>query len=105
MMQQLAWLRAQVASLSNQAAKHAASGGRSGDPELYAEIVLDNLPPYIPAEMLFQRLSAPDALDQLATLDARVTQYRPWFDAFRQAVLDSFSPDDGAGEGEGGDES
>lgn len=102
MLQQLNWLRVQTNALCMQAARHAA--GKGGDPELYADILLDNLPPFLTPDALYARISAPDAIDQLAALDARVAQYRPWFEQFRQAVLDTFAPDEGDNEGEPGDE-
>lgn len=108
MLQQLNWLRAQLNTLVFQAAKH--NAGKGGDPELYADIVLDNLPVYIDPEQLYARLAADDALDQLVSVDGRVDQYRPWFAAFRQAILDSFAPEtdgmdgmDGMDGGDGGD--
>lgn len=99
MLQQLGWLKAQLNNLVIQAAKH--NAGRGGDPELYADIVLDNLPPYIDPEQLYARLAAEDALAQLVQVDARVNQYLPWFAAFRQAILDSFAPEEGGVPDEG----
>lgn len=96
MIQQLNWLRSQVNLLVGQAAKHAA--GKGGDPELYAEIMLDNLPAFITPEALLERISAPDALTQLASIDARVNQFVPWFTQFRQAVMDFFIEDETPGE-------
>lgn len=103
MLQQLAWLKAQLNTLCYQAAKHAADPTK-GDPELYADIVLDNLPVFITPQALYERLAAPDALAQMAQVDARVNNFLPWFTTFRQAVLDAFSPEDD-GEGDAGNES
>lgn len=97
MLQQLAWLRAQVNTLVIQAM-------RDRDPELYALVLLDNLPPFITEEQLLERLSAPDAVAQLAALDGRVTAHAAWFEAFRQAILAQFDdentgPADAANDG------
>lgn len=78
--QQIQWIKKQLAVLVVQAS-------RQKDPELYAEVMLDNLPPFITAEDINQHIGAENALDKLATLDPRVTQFRPWFEEFRTAVI------------------
>jgi hypothetical protein len=80
MLQKLHWLKTQVDLLVYQA-------NRESDPELYASVMMDNLPPYITEQEIQQRMVAPDALQQLAQIDARVTKFAPWFEEFRQAVL------------------
>lgn len=93
MLQQLAWLRQQLNALIAQAS-------RQKNPELYAEVMLDNLPPYITPEIILERMSAENAIDQLAMLDGRVNQFRPWFEEFRKAVADLLT-DTGEEEDEG----
>jgi hypothetical protein len=80
MLEKINWLRAQTATLVFQAQ-------RGRDPELYAAVMLDNLPDYISDEEIQQRMAAPDAVAQLAAIDPRVAQLAPWFEEFRQAVL------------------
>lgn len=77
MMRKLQWLRAQLASLILQAA-------RDKDPELYATVMLDNLPDFFTDEEILARLQAPDAVSQLSMLDPRVSQHAAWFEEFRK---------------------
>ena len=91
----LQWLRAQLQALVYQAR-------RGRDPELYAAVLIDNLPEYVTEEELHERVKAPDAVDQLALLNPDVTTLRPWFDEFREACLaileddgEEDEPDDG----------
>jgi hypothetical protein len=91
--QKINWLKGQVNVLLIQAAR-----GKSA--ELYAEVMLDNLPPFItPAEML-ERLQADDAIEQLTLLDGRVAQHAEWFEEFRQAVIEFLTEEDDDEEGE-----
>jgi hypothetical protein len=89
LLQQYNWLKAQVGHLVVQAAR-----GKS--PELYAEVLLDNLPPFITPGEILERLKVDDALTQLAQIDERVTQYAEWFEEFRDAVLEFLEPEDSA---------
>ena len=79
-LEKINWLKRQTAGLVLQAS-------RDKDPELYAEVMLDNLPPFISPQEILQRLSAADAVDQLAALNSDVLQHREWFDDFRQEVV------------------
>jgi hypothetical protein len=91
LLNKLNWLKATAASLCMQASKNK-------DPELYAEVMMDNLPPFVTEEEIYERMSAPDAVAQLAKVHPGVAQYAEWFTRFRQAVLDSFdeeAPDGG----------
>jgi hypothetical protein len=81
LLQKLNWLRAQTTALVGQAK-------RQKNPELYAEVMLDNLPPFITAEEILQRLQAPGAVAELAQLNAEVNQHAEWFEDFRQAVVE-----------------
>ena len=81
------WIRSQTAALVAQAA-------RGKDPALYAEVMLDNLPPFITADEVFERFNAPDAVAQLAQVDSRVTQFAEWFERFRGEVLGMLTDED-----------
>lgn len=88
MLQKLNWLRMQTKGLVHQAE-------RGKNPELYAEVMLDNLPPFIAVEELRERMSADDAVAQLAFLNGDVMRHAEWFEEFRQCVLDLLDgPDD-----------
>ena len=87
MLQQLNWLRHQVNVLVHQAMK-------GGDPQLYAAVMLDNLPDFLTEEDIYQRMRSPSAVNDLAKFDPRVNQYTDWFDKFRTAVLAEFEDED-----------
>lgn len=81
-LEQLQWLRGTVGQLLVQAARNA-------NPRLYAEVVLDNLPPSISPADLLQRLSAENWLAQLQGFDGQVAQHAEWFTRFRTCALKS----------------
>jgi hypothetical protein len=87
LMSQLNWIRAQLNVLVHHAA-------RDKSPELYAEVLLDNLPPFITPEEITEHIGAPDALAKLAQIDARVNQHLAWFEEFRQAINELLSAED-----------
>lgn len=60
------------------------------DPELYAELVLDQMG----REKTLEFLGKPDALEQLAQIDANVMVYQGWFIALRTAILDMTREED-----------
>ncbi len=63
---------------------------KSSDPGLYAEVLVDTLPPeYV------QMLCAPGAIEMLVQLEPAIATYRPWFDALLQALIDGPIDDDG----------
>lgn len=76
----LGWLENQVRLLVHQA-KH------DKDPELYAELFLDNMPPGLDEATVYAQLSEPDAIDKLAAFNAEVLELRPWFEDFREVML------------------
>lgn len=80
MLAQLNWLRGTLAQLLIQATKQS-------NPRLYAEVVLDNLPEFVPAKDLLERLSAPDWWTQLQRADARIATHEAWFTKFRNAAI------------------
>src|SRR6185369_14667679 len=87
LMSQLNWIRAQLNVLVHHAA-------RDKSPELYAEVLLDNLPPFISPEEITEHIGAPDAIAKLAQLDARVNQHLAWFEGFRAAINELLSAED-----------
>jgi hypothetical protein len=80
LIQKLNWLRQQTNALVHQAQ-------RDKDPELYAEVMLDNLPPFIDPAELLTRLQQPGAVAELAQLNGAVAQYAEWFEEFRAAAV------------------
>lgn len=86
-MKRLNWLKATVTQLVVQASKQK-------DPELYAEVFLDNLPEFIDEAELLTQFEKPDAIDTLAGLGMPdVKKYPQWFEAFRNAVLAAYADD------------
>lgn len=80
MLAQLNWLRATLAQLLIQATKQS-------NPRLYAEVVLDNLPEFVPPKDLLERLSAEDWWTQLQRADARIAPHEAWFTKFRSGAI------------------
>jgi hypothetical protein len=87
LLQQINWIRKQLEVLLHHAA-------RGKDPELYAEVLLDNLPPFITPAEIMQHIGADDAVAKLAQLDERVNQHPEWFAQFRDAIREFLEPDD-----------
>lgn len=75
-----AWIAQQVKFLTVQAS-------RNKDPELYAELFLDNLPAFLSEEEAQRRMSDEGELRKLAEAVPAVMNYLPWFEKFREAVL------------------
>jgi hypothetical protein len=73
---QLNWLRHTLTQLLVQANKQA-------NPRLYAEVVLDNLPPFIEPKALLARLEADGWWAELQQVDGRIAPLAPWFLKFR----------------------
>jgi hypothetical protein len=86
-MKKLEWLKVQSAWLCGLAST-------KKDPDLYAEVFMDNLPPFITEEEIYERMSAENAIAQLAQLNPNVAKFPEWMQQFRQAVLDSYEPDE-----------
>lgn len=59
------------------------------DPVLYADYVLDNLPPGLSVDVILPQLKAEDALDKLAFFDSRVESYREWLTEFKDCMVES----------------
>ena len=79
MMQLLGWLKEQCAGLAHQASLNK-------DPELYADVVLDNLPEVDPT-MLRNMLGADDWWATLCQFSPNVQPYPQWFAECRAALL------------------
>lgn len=76
----LPWLKGQVERLIVCAA-------RGSDPELYAEVLLDELPAALDPQKMAALLASPDWFKMFSGLDARISQYPEFFDAVRQTIL------------------
>lgn len=95
-LKKLNWLRIQTSQLVNFAALgKRQDGGWVKDPELYAEVFMDNLPDFVSLDEIVERMQAPNAVAQLAQVVPQVTQHAEWFENFRQACLDSVEADEG----------
>lgn len=81
MLQKLNWLRQQTTLLVHHASK-------KKDPELYAEVMLDNLPEFITVEEIAARMNDGGAVAQLTVLNPEVAKYAEWFEEFRVKVLE-----------------
>jgi hypothetical protein len=81
----LPWLRTVVGSNVMQAAK-------GGDPGLYAEVFLDNLPEGLSAATVAAMLMRPDWFQLLCQLDARAQHYAGWFAKFRESCFEILTP-------------
>jgi hypothetical protein len=79
MLQLLGWLKEQCAGLAHQASLNK-------DPNLYADVVLDNLPDVDPT-MLRNMLGAPDWWATLCQFSPNVQPYPQWFAECREALL------------------
>lgn len=79
-MRQDRWIKQQVEFLVVQAS-------RQKDPELYAELFLDNLPAFLAEEEAQRRMSDEGELRKMAEAVPAVMNYLPWFEKFREAVL------------------
>lgn len=66
------------------------------DPELYAELLLDQAG----EERVLAFVGQENAIDQLIELNGEVASHRVWFEALRRSILELTAPDD-AGENEG----
>lgn len=76
----LPWLKGHIENLLVRAA-------RGSDPELYAELMLDDFPQGADPRVLGQLLARHDWFALVKQLDARAAQYEAWFNDFRTAIL------------------
>lgn len=86
------WLKAQIAFLLKQA-----KAGKNAS--LYAELFADQLPPYLPAEVVVTHMDDEGAVEQLALLVPEIAEHATWFEEFRKEAL-KFLP--GAAGGDAG---
>lgn len=76
----LGWLKEQLAGLAHQASLNK-------DPALYAEVVLDNLPPGVDPKMLLNFLGANDWWAKLTQFFPGVQPYPQWFADCRKELV------------------
>jgi hypothetical protein len=81
MLQHIAWLKGQCLQLVRLAQARK-------DPNLYAEVFLDNLKPGITFAMIEEQFKDPANIQKLALLVPDVEKHVEWFDAFRKEVLE-----------------
>ena len=59
------------------------------DPELYAELLLDQVGP----DMAVNFVNQPDAMDKLVAINAEVLQYRIWFEELKRHIIEMTTED------------
>ena len=59
------------------------------DPELYAELLLDQVGP----DMAVSFVNQPDAMEKLAAINTEVLQYRIWFEELKRHILEMTAED------------
>lgn len=80
------WLRKKLDELLQNAAQNK-------NAELRAEVLLDDLPPFIPESIIKDMLSRDDWFEQLTAFDNRVLNYFGWFNELRECILETLDPD------------
>lgn len=65
---------------------------RDADPQLYADMVIDQVPP----DDLKQLVAAPDFVAVLAQFNADVPNHRAWFEKLKAEVVEGLKPEEGA---------
>lgn len=80
------WLRKKLDELLQNAAQNK-------NPELRAELLLDDLPPFIPESLIKSMLMREDWFEQLCSFDSRVLSYHGWFSELRECIVETLSPD------------
>lgn len=80
-MKQISWIRQQAKFLVLQAS-------RQKSPELYAELFIDNLPEFLPEELVLAQMKDAGAVQKLGMLNGDVLKFAPWFEEFRRAVVE-----------------
>ena len=76
----IAWIKQQTVVLVYQASR-----GKS--PALYAELFLDNLPPFLPEAEVLEQMQGEGAMQKLAMLNSKVLTFPEWFEEFRKEVV------------------
>lgn len=80
MLQLMAWLKDQLAALTHQASLNK-------DPDLYAEVVVDNLPAGVDPKLLRDQLARPDWWAVMGGFYPGVQPYPQWFAECRESIL------------------
>ena len=94
MLMKQSYLKSQLSFLLN-----LAKDGK--DPELYAEVILDQME----VDQVLEFIGKDDALDRLIAIDGKVVQYKDWFLQLKDAIVDLTTPkpeDDNENMSEGG---
>ncbi|HYM34715.1 MAG TPA: hypothetical protein VET48_04915 [Steroidobacteraceae bacterium] len=86
MLKLISWLRMQANALVYQAS-------RQRNPQVYAEVFVDNLPNYVPVDEMLKRMKEPNAIAQLAQFNPAVSQFPEWFETFRATVIQIIESD------------
>lgn len=63
------------------------------DPGLYAEVLIDNLPPTVTEDMINKYLANENIIEDLSKLNPDVKNYADWFNAFKNAVQEIMTPE------------
>lgn len=77
------WLQRKLEELLQNAADNK-------NPELRAEVFIDDLPKFIPESYFVQLLSTDDWFEKLSTFEPRVIHYKGWFEEFHECLLEQF---------------
>jgi hypothetical protein len=77
---QIQWIKQQAAFLVIQAQ-------REKNPELYAELFLDNLPSFLPESVVHEQMKDAAAVQKLGMIYPKVLQFQAWFEEFRAALV------------------
>lgn len=80
------WIKAKLEELI-------ANAAQNKNPELRAEVFVDDLPAYVPESLIVEMLSRDDWFEQLSKFDPRVISYHGWFSELRDCILETFQPD------------
>ena len=81
------WLKKQLAVLVYQAK-------RDSNPQLYAAVLLDNLPDGLSEDLIREHFGDPTAVQKLAFVNPEVSSYTEWFEEFRVAVIEQLDAED-----------
>lgn len=79
-LQLLSWMRDMISQLLKAATRNA-------NPELYAELFVDELPESISDQQVLSLLSADDWWQKLSLFDSRIVPYEHWFAQLRESLL------------------
>lgn len=83
----LSFLREQLALLLRRAAENR-------NPEVYAEVFLDSIPPEFDVEIILAAFQRPDWFEMLCSFEPNATHYQGWLTQFRESVLEQFGNTD-----------